>query len=56
MLDMCRAVGFDIRGDPDDSEMRIVTLPIAELRDERRRMRERPARANCVGSPILTRR
>jgi acetyltransferase len=36
MLDMCRALGFEIRTDPGDSEMKIVRLPIASLRSERR--------------------
>ncbi|HEX8666146.1 MAG TPA: bifunctional acetate--CoA ligase family protein/GNAT family N-acetyltransferase [Beijerinckiaceae bacterium] len=36
MLDMCRALGFEVRTDPDDSEMKIVRLPIAALRSERR--------------------
>jgi acetyltransferase len=36
MLDMCRALGFDVRTDPEDSEMKLVKLPIAELRGERR--------------------
>jgi acetyltransferase len=33
MLDMCRALGFEIRTDPHDSEMKIVKLPIAEMRN-----------------------
>ncbi|MCB5175498.1 bifunctional acetate--CoA ligase family protein/GNAT family N-acetyltransferase [Microvirga lenta] len=31
MLDMCRSLGFSIRTDPDDLELRIVTLPIATM-------------------------
>jgi acetyltransferase len=31
MLDMCRSLGFSIRTDPDDLELRIVTLPIAAI-------------------------
>jgi acetyltransferase len=33
MLDMCRRLGFDIRNDPDDRDIKIVTLPIANLGD-----------------------
>ena len=33
MLDMCRALGFDIRSDPSDGEMKIVRLPIERLRE-----------------------
>jgi acetyltransferase len=28
MLDMCRRLGFAIRGDPDDRDIQIVTLPV----------------------------
>ncbi|WP_201861606.1 bifunctional acetate--CoA ligase family protein/GNAT family N-acetyltransferase [Microvirga soli] len=31
MLDMCRSLGFSIRIDPDDPELRLVTLPIASI-------------------------
>ncbi len=31
MLDMCRDLGFSIRTDPDDPELRLVTLPIAAI-------------------------
>jgi len=31
MLDMCRSLGFSIRTDPDDPEIRIVKLPIAAI-------------------------
>ncbi|MGO4572916.1 bifunctional acetate--CoA ligase family protein/GNAT family N-acetyltransferase [Microvirga sp. 2TAF3] len=31
MLDMCRQLGFSIRNDPDDPELRVVTLPIAAI-------------------------
>jgi acetyltransferase len=31
MLDMCRSLGFSIRIDPDDPEIRVVTLPIAAI-------------------------
>ncbi|PVE26409.1 GNAT family N-acetyltransferase [Microvirga sp. KLBC 81] len=31
MLDMCRSLGFSIKIDPDDPELRIVTLPIASI-------------------------
>ncbi|MGF9758595.1 bifunctional acetate--CoA ligase family protein/GNAT family N-acetyltransferase [Microvirga sp. 0TCS3.31] len=33
MLDMCRSLGFSIRIDPDDSELRLVTLPIASIEE-----------------------
>jgi acetyltransferase len=33
MLDMCRSLGFSIRIDPDDPELRIVTLPIASIEE-----------------------
>ncbi|MXQ14434.1 bifunctional acetate--CoA ligase family protein/GNAT family N-acetyltransferase [Microvirga makkahensis] len=33
MLDMCRSLGFSIRIDPDDPELRIVTLPIASIHE-----------------------
>ncbi|MCC2653962.1 MAG: family N-acetyltransferase, partial [Microvirga sp.] len=35
MLDMCRALEFEIRTDPGDSEMKIVKLPITEGRKQR---------------------
>jgi acetyltransferase len=35
MLDMCRALGFEIRTDPDDAEMKLVKLPITDLRKQR---------------------
>jgi acetyltransferase len=35
MLDMCRALGFEIRSDPGDAEIKIVRLPVAALRSER---------------------
>lgn len=31
MLDMCRSLGFSIKADPDDLDLRIVTLPIASI-------------------------
>jgi acetyltransferase len=31
MLDMCRSLGFSVRFDPDDADLRIVTLPIASI-------------------------
>ena len=31
MLAMCRSLGFSIREDPDDPEMRLVTLPVAAI-------------------------
>ncbi len=31
MLDMCRRLGFAIRNDPDDPDIKIVTLPVAEI-------------------------
>jgi acetyltransferase len=31
MLEMCRNLGFSIRTDPDDVELRLVTLPIAAI-------------------------
>jgi len=40
MLDMCRNLGFSIRIDPDDPELRIVTLPIASI-DEPGKLAER---------------
>jgi len=36
MLDMASGLGFEIRADPSDAEMKIVRLPIAALRSERR--------------------
>ena len=33
MLDMCRSLGFSIRIDPDDPELRVVTLPIASIEE-----------------------
>ncbi|QFU15658.1 bifunctional acetate--CoA ligase family protein/GNAT family N-acetyltransferase [Microvirga thermotolerans] len=33
MLDMCRQLGFSIRIDPDDPELRIVTLPVGDVAD-----------------------
>ena len=36
MLDMASGLGFVIRADPSDAEMKIVRLPIAALRSERR--------------------
>ncbi|KFG67166.1 bifunctional acetate--CoA ligase family protein/GNAT family N-acetyltransferase [Microvirga sp. BSC39] len=33
MLDMCRSLGFAIRIDPDDPELRLVTLPIASIEE-----------------------
>jgi acetyltransferase len=33
MLDMCRSLGFSIRIDPDDPELRLVTLPIASIEE-----------------------
>ena len=35
MLDMCRALEFEIRTDPGNSEMKIVKLPITERRKQR---------------------
>lgn len=31
MLDMCRNLGFSIKIDPDDPELRIVTLPVSSI-------------------------
>ncbi|WP_230531235.1 bifunctional acetate--CoA ligase family protein/GNAT family N-acetyltransferase [Microvirga roseola] len=31
MLEMCRNLGFSIRVDPDDPEVRVVTLPVASI-------------------------
>jgi acetyltransferase len=36
MLAMCKALGFDVRDDPSDSELKLVTLPIAGMREETR--------------------
>jgi acetyltransferase len=36
MLEMCRSLGFSIRTDPDDLELRIVTLPIASIDEPER--------------------
>ena len=36
MLDMASGLGFEIRADPSDAEMKIVRLPIAVLESERR--------------------
>ncbi|MCG7392190.1 bifunctional acetate--CoA ligase family protein/GNAT family N-acetyltransferase [Microvirga sp. ACRRW] len=33
MLDMCRNLGFSVRIDPDDPELRLVTLPIASIEE-----------------------
>ncbi|MBZ6076170.1 bifunctional acetate--CoA ligase family protein/GNAT family N-acetyltransferase [Microvirga puerhi] len=33
MLDMCRQLGFAVRPDPNDPELRVVTLPVAEFTD-----------------------
>ncbi|WP_414471925.1 GNAT family N-acetyltransferase [Microvirga sp. M2] len=33
MLDMCRDLGFSVRADPDDPELRLVTLPIASIEE-----------------------
>jgi acetyltransferase len=33
MLDMCRSLGFSIRIDPDEPELRIVKLPIATIEE-----------------------
>ncbi|MBF9234982.1 bifunctional acetate--CoA ligase family protein/GNAT family N-acetyltransferase [Microvirga alba] len=33
MLDMCRNLGFAIHADPHDAELRLVTLPIASMRE-----------------------
>jgi acetyltransferase len=33
MLDMCRNLGFSVRIDPDDPELRIVKLPIASIEE-----------------------
>ncbi|WP_243373136.1 bifunctional acetate--CoA ligase family protein/GNAT family N-acetyltransferase [Microvirga solisilvae] len=33
MLDMCRSLGFSVRVDPDDAELRLVTLPIASIEE-----------------------
>jgi len=33
MLDMCRQLGFSIRNDPDDPDLRVVTLPVADFPD-----------------------
>ena len=31
MLAMCRSLGFAIRADPDDPDLRLVTLPVATI-------------------------
>lgn len=36
MLDMCRNLGFSIRIDPDDPELRVVKLPIAAISDPKK--------------------
>jgi len=36
MLDMASGLGFEIRADPADAEMKIVRLPIAVLESQRR--------------------
>jgi acetyltransferase len=33
MLDMCRSLGFSVRIDPDDPELRLVTLPVASIEE-----------------------
>ncbi|HEX2555494.1 MAG TPA: bifunctional acetate--CoA ligase family protein/GNAT family N-acetyltransferase [Microvirga sp.] len=38
MLDMCRRLGFAIRGDPDDRDIQIVTLPVKGAGDAMERM------------------
>jgi acetyltransferase len=34
MLDMCTKLGFSIRPDPDDTDLRIVTLPVSDIGPE----------------------
>jgi acetyltransferase len=36
MLEMCRRLGFHIRNDPHDADIKIVTLPIATITDPER--------------------
>jgi acetyltransferase len=36
MLAMCEALGFEVRNDPEDGELKLVTLPIAAMRQEER--------------------
>jgi acetyltransferase len=47
MLEMCRDMGFAIRADPDDSDLKVVTLPLREasraVRDQTQRPQRRPA-------------
>jgi acetyltransferase len=31
MLDMCRSLGFSVRNDPDDPDLRVVTLPVETI-------------------------
>ena len=31
MLAMCRSLGFSVRADPDDPDLRLVTLPVAAI-------------------------
>jgi acetyltransferase len=35
MLDMCRNLGFAIRNDPQDADIKVVTLPIATMGEAR---------------------
>ena len=43
MLDMCRSLGFSIRIDPDDPELRLVTLPIAAIEEPEQALRRQAA-------------
>jgi acetyltransferase len=36
MLEMCRRLGFEIRNDPHDSDIKVVTLPIATITEPER--------------------
>jgi acetyltransferase len=36
MLEMCRRLGFEIRNDPHDAEIKVVTLPIAAITEPER--------------------
>jgi acetyltransferase len=36
MLAMCRRLGFQIRSDPHDADIKVVTLPIATITEPER--------------------
>ncbi|UVF18795.1 bifunctional acetate--CoA ligase family protein/GNAT family N-acetyltransferase [Microvirga terrae] len=42
MLDMCRSLGFSVRVDPDDPELRLVTLPIASIHEPEKLAQQQP--------------